>query len=734
MGKFAEADHPIRETNFPIQNVTTTPSPLHPLTPRVRDLLASMTIAEKAGQMNQARIGDDGIEELIAAGGVGSLICASTAFAGNEEQDRPSSQWLNDLQRIAVERSRLGIPFTAGRDVIHGHRAVGPIPLGQAAAWSPELVRRMARAMAREAVADGIRWTFTPMVDIGRDPRWGRVAEGFGEDPWLASRLTEAAVRGIQEDDGDGTAMAACAKHFVGYGAAEGGRDYHVSEISEYALWNVYLPTFIAAIRAGVASMMSAFQSFGGMPAAGNRRLLTEILREKLGFDGVVVTDWNAVGELVAHRVAETREAATALAANAGADMDMVTGAFVEFLPKLVESGFVPEARLDEAVGRILAVKERFGLFDDPYPDEAAAARDHLRVDHVETALEIARKSVVLLENNHNVLPLRKTGVRYLVGGPLANAARAMLGTWCLDGRTEDVVTPLTAFREKLADPRNAMTSELVDELLPHARFCEAVVLFLGESDARSGEANSLATLELPAGQSALVDSLRSVGIPIVAVVFAGRPLDLSALSGVDAVVYCWHPGISGGRCVADVLFGDENPSGKLPITLPRSVGHVPQYYAQLSTGRPTDITDRYSDRRYRDNLDDPRYPFGFGRSYTTFELRNVIVTPETIPVGGTATVRVAVRNTGTLVGETVVQCYVRDEFSAHTRPVRELRGFERISLQPGEAREVTFELGAEELGYFSPTGKWLVEPGEFTVWCGEDSTATLSASLTVTA
>ncbi len=714
--------------------MTSTDSLQTPTSARVEDLLRSMSSGEKAGQMNQAMVGDDGIEDLIAAGSVGSLICASSAFAGNDQQGQMASSQLNAFQRIAVERSRQGIPLIMGRDVIHGHRAVGPIPLGQAATWSPELVRRMARTMAREAVADGIRWTFAPMVDIGRDARWGRVAEGFGEDPWLASRLTEAAVRGIQEDDGEGTAMAACAKHFIGYGAAEGGRDYHVSEISDHAMWNVYVPTFAAAIRAGVMTMMSAFQSFNGLPVAGNRHLLTEILREKLGFTGFVVTDWNAVGELIEHRVVENREAAVALAANAGADMDMVTGGFVECLPRLVEAGVVPTARLDEAVRRILAVKERLGLFEHPYTDEVAVDRVHLRADHVETALEIARKSVVLLENKNNILPLKKSGTRYLIGGPLANARRPLLGTWCLDGRAEDVVTPLDACREKLADPAEVLTSTLSDELLPNARFCDVAILFLGESDTRSGEANSLVTLELPPGQAALVDAVRAVGIPVVAVVFAGRPLDLGALSGVDAIVYCWHPGISGGRCVADVLFGDENPSGKLPVTLPRSVGHVPQYYAQLSTGRPTDIADRRSDRRYRDNLDDPRYPFGFGLSYTKFEFGETTANPQVIGADGTTRVRVEVRNTDDRSGETVVQCYVRDKFSTYARPVRELRGFQRIALAPGEAGEVTFELGPEELGSFSPSGEWLVEPGEFTVWCGGDAKATSATRVTVSA
>jgi beta-glucosidase len=689
-------------------------------------LLCAMTLAEKVGQTNQVRLDEEHLEALIAAGKVGSIICANSAFAGNVRQNPLQADEVNGLQRLAVEKSRLGIPLLVARDVIHGYRTVGPIPLGQAATWSPSLVRKMARVSAREAVADGIRWTFAPMVDIGRDARWGRVAEGFGEDPWLAARLGEAAVCGFQDAEGEGSAMAACAKHFAGYGAAEGGRDYHVAEISDYALWNVYLPTFIAAIRAGVLTIMSAFQSWNGLPAAANRELLAGILRDKLGFDGCVVTDWNAVGELVAHRIAETREHAAMLSMRAGVDMDMTAGAFDEWLPRLVETGVIPQARLDEAVARILAVKEHLGLFERPYADESASARLHLHPDHIATALEIAQKSVVLLENRQAILPLRKEGASYLLGGPLAAATKPLLGTWCLDGRPEDVVSPEAAIRAKLPASSRVSLASLKDDLLAQARRHDVAILFLGESDSRSGEANSIATLELPPGQAHCFASLKETGIPIIVVVFAGRPLDLRGLGGADAILYGWHPGISGGRCIADVIFGDVNPSGKLPITLPRSVGHLPQYYNYLSTGRPTDIDDRCSNRRYRDSLDGPLYPFGYGLSYTEFAFSHLAAQQDSIRLGETAQFSVEVRNTGERTGDVVVQWYVRDEFSAFARPLRELRGFERCTLAPGEMVQVFLELGSEELGYFSPRGEWLIEPGIFTIFCGEDSTTDL--------
>jgi beta-glucosidase len=688
---------------------------------RIDALLAQMTLEEKVGQMNQASNSSEVNLDDIRKGNVGSMICATSAYAGNDRQERLVAGHLNSLQRVAVEKTRLGIPLLFARDVIHGHRTVFPIPLGQAATWSPESVEAAAAIAANEARADGIHWTFTPMMDIARDPRWGRIAEGFGEDPWLASRLVEAAVAGYQGDDLSAPdRMMACAKHFVGYGAAEGGRDYNTAEISESTLRNVYLPPFHAAAQAGVGSFMSAFNEIGAEPVTASHRILTEILKDEWSSDAVVVSDWNAVAELIEHGVAADAAEAARLATIAGVDIDMTSWSYVKHLADEVRAGRVDEAVIDAAVRRVLRAKFRLGLFERPYTDETRAARVHLHADHLARARQVATEGMVLLKND-GVLPLAKDGVTYGVFGPLATVTDTLFGTWTLDGLAEDVTPILDSIRAVAAQP--VLHATLPDDAVSLARYADVVIAILGESAGRSGEDNCVTTLELPAGQLELLRGLRKIGKPIVAVVIAGRPLELGpVLELVDGLVWSFHPGIAGGAALADVLFGDAEPSGKLPVTFPRTVGQVPIHYNHKRTGRPLPVGSKRT--RYIDNVDTPQFPFGFGLHYTTFEYGDLTIDG--------LSVSVTVTNTGERSGEEIVQLYIRDDVSSQTRPVKELKGFRRVAVLPGESQVVTFDLTTEDLAYYLPGKGWVTEPGTFTVWVGPDSQSGLVGSLTV--
>lgn len=690
---------------------------------RIEELISQMTLEEKAGQLNQEPSTVDVPLEMVEKGLVGSMICANSAYAGTDRQTRVRAAALNELQRVAVERSRLGIPLLFARDVIHGHRTVGPIPLGQAASFWPEGVRRLAEVAAREARADGIHWTFTPMLDIARDPRWGRIAEGFGEDPVLASAMAEAVVRGFQ-DSGMHTlrGMAACAKHYVGYGTAEGGRDYNTGEITPTTLENVYLPPFRAAAKAGVATFMAAFLEFDGKPVTANGELLNGILRRRWGWDGVIVSDWNAVAELVNHRVAEDLAHAAQLALLAGVDVDMAGGAYWRHLPDLVRSGKVPQQALDDAVRRVLRLKADCGLFDDPYTPEDAAIVE-IPDENRHAARELARRAIVLLQNKGGLLPL-KPGLRIGLVGPLANPAvkETFFGTWTLDGEEQDMTDLLSALRSHHG-PREVWHAVLPDEAVAQARLCDVVVAVVGEWRHRSGEDNCTSTLDLPPGQTELLQYLGKIGTPLVAVVVAGRsPVLEPVLDAADAVLFAFHPGLESGPAIAEVLMGDAEPGGRLPVTFPRFLGQVPIYYNHKSTGRPVP-NFRY---RYVDRPDSPQFPFGFGLSYTSFEYRDLEVAANTDGLRA----RVTVANLGDRAGEEVVQLYIRDDVASISRPVKELKAFQRVEVPAGGEVRVELTVPRNDLGFLDSEGRLHLEPGTFTVWVGPNAADGLEAQI----
>lgn len=705
-------------------------NPAQPVARRVEDLLSRMTPVEKVGQLNQLFVMPDNREqmaELIRAGGLGSRILATSQLAGSDEQNAAAIDDLNDLQRIAVEETRLGIPLIHGRDIIHGHRTVFPIPLALAATFDPALVEEAFAVAACEAASAGVHWAFAPMLDIARDPRWGRVIEGFGEDPFLAAAMAVAAVRGLQGDDLSAPdRVLACAKHYVGYGAAEGGRDYNTVEISDVTLRNVYLAPFYAAVVAGVGSVMSAFHDLNGVPATGSSYLLTEILKHEMAFQGVVISDWASVAELVNHRVAADRREAARMALMAGVDMDMVDGCYQEHLVDLLASGDIDARRLDDAVRRVLMAKFQLGLFERPYTDPDLGAQVQFAARHQALARTAAARAAVLLENR-GMLPLPKDTRRIAVIGPLAQERRALLGSWVLDGVVDETQTLVEAIMAVCPSAEILTASAtLADEMLMRAAVADVVVLAVGESDARNGEYNSVAELRLPAGQDELIAAVLGLEKPCVLIVFSGRPVVLSPVARhADAILWAWHPGSLGAAGIADILFGDAEPGGRLPLTFPRSTGQTPIYYNHHSTGRP-------AMSRYHDMPVTPLYPFGFGLGYTTFAFSDIAVSAETMTSDEQIVVSALVTNVGTRMGEAVAQCYVRDEVASITRPVRELKGFARIKLAPGESQRVVFTLGAAELGFYGQDACWHVEPGMFTVWIGADSTANLEARFAV--
>ncbi|MHB8113916.1 MAG: glycoside hydrolase family 3 N-terminal domain-containing protein [Bellilinea sp.] len=705
-----------------------------PVAERVADLLTRMTIDEKIFQLFQTFITDENREEVkqqIRATGLGSRILAASNLAGNMMLRMAELDDLNEIQRIAVEESRLGIPILHGRDVIHGHRTVFPIPLAMAATFDPAAMEEAFRIAAQEARAAGVHWSFAPMMDIARDPRWGRIIEGFGEDPYLGARMAEAAVYGFQGDHNEdgywpSDRILACAKHYVGYGAAEGGRDYNTAEISDHTLRNIYLPPFKAAVKAGVGSVMSAFHDLNGESASGSRYLLTDILRGEFGFDGFVVSDWGSVDDLIHHRVAADERDAARIAFDAGVDMEMVSLCYIHHLAELIQAGEISHQQLDDACGRVLAAKFSLGLFENPYVERPNPVNLQMPAENLQASRRTAARGMVLLENN-GLLPLSKETRRIAVIGPYADQRRAMLGSWVNDGLTDETATLVEAMCA--ACPQAEILTApigLYDEMLMAAAGADVVILAVGESNARNGENNHVAVLHLPAGQDELVRAVGKIGKPTVLVVFSGRPLVLTDLVGsVDAVLWAWHPGSAGAYAAADVLFGDINPGGKLPVSFPRAGGQIPVHYNANSTGK--------GGSDYLDLPGKPLYPFGFGLSYTTFEISDLRLSQDQFKAGETVNVSVQVQNSGQRAGDEIVQCYIQDCVSHLTRPVRELKGFRRVTLQPGESRRVEFALGPDELSYYGPSGKWLLEPGVFKVWLGNDSRAALEGSFTVT-
>ena len=690
---------------------------------RINTLLAQMTLEEKVGQTNQVMRLDESDKDSVRKGGVGSSIFASSAWAGKDLPDEAKAEFSNEYQRVALSESRLGIPLLLGRDVIHGHRTVFPIPLAQAAAWDPDLVEQAASIAAKEATADGIKWFFTPMLDIARDPRWGRVAEGFGEDPYLASLNAAASVRGYQGDDmAQPDKAVACAKHYAGYGLSEGGRDYDRVEVSMRSMRDVYLPPFKAAVDAGVATVMSGFHDFNGIPVAANRQLLDEILKQEWGFDGFVISDWNAVMELLEHGIAEDGARAAELAMNAGVDMDMVSLAYSSHMANLVRGGRVPERVLDEAVRRILRVKILAGLFENPYTDPKRAASVMLLPEHRALARKLAEQCIVLLKNKDGLLPFNSDIRRISVFGPLAHGQSELFGSWTLDGRGEDAVSIADAIKQ--AAPSGVHVDLLgtyTDHGIYRWRAGDVTVIVAGEHPSRSGEASSVSSLELPAGQREMIAAARDAGQRVVLVVLAGRPLAITReVEMCDAVLYAWQPGVEGGHAVASLLFGTESPSGRLPITLPRTTGQVPIYYSRKNSGRPEH--PRHTSTGYIDLPITPLFPFGYGLGYTTFRYTNLSVATPHFGLDGLGTFSVEVTNTGTRPGVETVQFYVRDLVGAVTRPVKELKGFQRVALQPGETRRVAFTLPAESLAFAGPDDRMMVEPGRYHVWIGPNS------------
>ena len=724
----------------PASTVGTTPD----VERRVDQLLAKMTLSEKIGQMNQISAGGDpaNYAEAVRGGQIGSIL---------NEVDPVR---LNEFQRIAVEESRLGIPLLVGRDVIHGFHTVFPIPLGIAATFDPALAEEGARIAALEATAQGIRWTFSPMLDIARDPRWGRMAEGSGEDTWLDARMGEALVRGYQGTQWDTTAMAACVKHFVGYGAAEGGRDYNSTFLSERQLRNVYLPPFEAGIKAGALTLMTSFNDNDGVPSTANRFILKDILRDEWGFDGLVVTDWNSMGEMISHGYGADRKEVAQEAIEAGVDMDMMTYGYISHLEEMVRAGVVKESAIDAAVRNILRVKVLLGLFEHPYVDAAAAAAVQYAPAHLDAARRTAEESAVLLKND-GVLPLDPARVRtILVTGPMADAPHDQLGTWAFDGQKEHTVTPLAALRERFPGrvtyvpglTYSRQKRDRFDEVVAAARKADVVLVFLGEEAILSGEAHSLADLNLKGSQSEQLAALKSAGKPVVATVMAGRPLTIERdLPNCGALLYAFHPGTMGGPALANLIFGDVAPSGKTPVTFLRTVGQVPMYYSHNMTGRPyrgetllDDIeaeagqTSLGNTSYYLDYGAYPLFPFGYGLSYTSFAYSDLALDNASYAQDGVIRASCTLTNTGAREGTEVVQVYVRDLVGSLTRPVKELKHFERVTLQAGESRRLEMEIPVSDLAFWGLDGTKKVEPGDFQLWIAGDSNSGEALSFSV--
>lgn len=728
-------------------------------------LLAKMTLEEKIGQLNQLffitqLMKPEMLEPEIRAGRVGSLLFVTDPAL------------VNRFQKVAIEQSRLKIPLLFGFDVIHGFRTVFPVPLAMASSWDPAVVERAQSIAAREARAVGVRWTFAPMVDIARDPRWGRIVEGAGEDPYLGAQMAAAQVRGFQGSDPSAPGrLLACVKHFAGYGAADGGRDYDSSYLSDSELYNVYLPPFKAAVDAGVGSVMSAYMNLNDVPATANAFLLTEVLRKDWGFKGFVVSDAESVGDLVTHGFAADKADAAIRALTAGVDMEMsfpgsaVGSTYANSLAQHVNEGRLTTAQIDDATRRILEVKFRLGLFDNPFVDESAAAAHHNNPEHRQFARVAAQRSAVLLRNENNFLPLPKGDPKVssiAVIGPLADSKRDMRGPWTLADDMKTAVSVVEGIRAKVgpkvkvdyaqgvdigraypsifaifSSPRPAPWSEEqkraeFENALALARSSDLVVLVLGEHEEMSGEAATHSTIDLPGRQRELLEAVSALGKPTVLVLINGRPVDISwAVNRVPAILEAWHPGSEGGNAIADLLYGDATPGGKLPVTWPRSSGQIPIYYAHNLTQKPETAKDFTS--RYWDIPSTPLYPFGYGLSYTAFAYSNLRLNKATAKAGESVEVSVDVENVGRKAGDEVAQLYVHQRSGSASRPVRELKGFERITLAPGEKRTVRFTLGKAELTYWSSAVKsWVLEPATFDVWAGGDSTATLTTQFRV--
>ena len=729
---------------------------------KAEELLKKMTVDEKVGQLNQSSgvtmpfLGSQKPDDLISQGKVGSVLWLIDV------------KEINRLQHIAVEKTRLHIPILFAFDVIHGYRTVFPVPLAMASSWDPSVEEAAQHLAGQDARAAGIDWTFTPMVDIARDARWGRIVEGAGEDPYLGAAMARAQVKGFQGDALGPDSVLACVKHFAGYGAADGGRDYDSSYIPEELLRNVYLVPFHAAEQAGAGSFMSAYMDLNDVPATGNKWLLTDVLRNEWGFKGFVVSDAFAVGSLTTHGFASNGEDAAYKAATAGVNMDMASQTYTRSLAKLVSTSKVNDAQLDALVLPILETKYELGLFEHPYVDESKVEATLTRPEGLALERKIAGRSMVLLKNDNKTLPLAKSVKRIAVIGLLANSTRDIEGGWTVEGLfgapgKSHPVTVLAGIKNKLgpdvqvtyvagppmarlypslfdmisgARPPAPPTAEEVTDWLAKTKAAAAdadeVIAVLGELSSMSSESASRATLDLPGIQQQMLETAVATGKPVVLVLENGRPLDIRwAAEHAPAILEAWYPGTEGGNAVADVLFGDVNPGGKLPVSWPRSAGQEPLYYNHNLTHQPEDqpgFTSRYWDLNSK-----PLYPFGYGLSYTSFKFDHLRLSRKNVKAGEATEVEVEVTNTGAAAGDAVAQVYIHQRAGSASRPVRQLKGFKRVALQPGETQTLKFSLGKDELEFWSPQTKiWAVEPGTFDVWAGEDSTASLHAELVV--
>lgn len=700
-------------------------------------VLALMTIDEKIGQLNQ--YSGDGevtgpvslkpdLQQSIRDGNVGSMLNINGAG------------YTRKIQKIAVEGSRLKIPLIFGYDVIHGYKTIFPVPLGEAASWDTEAAERAARVAATEAASAGQHWTFAPMVDIARDPRWGRIMEGAGEDPYLGSRMAEARVKGFQGKDlADPTTILACAKHFAAYGAAQAGRDYFTTDVSDNQLREVYLPPFKAALDAGVATFMTAFNDLNGIPATGNKHLVRDILKTEWAYKGMVVSDWGSISEMITHGIAGNNYEAGDLAFNAGVDMDMEGKVYLPEMKNLLKDGKITVAQINESVGRVLRLKFMLGLFDDPYRycDTLREKQTLLKPEFLAEARDAARKSFVLLKNDKQVLPLSAAVKTFALIGPASDAADDMIGNWSGRGEGKNVITLKKELEVRLGAARvlyakgagyNDSDRSGFAAALAAARRADVIIAACGEAGMMSGESMSRADISIPGLQEELILELAKLGKPMVLVLFTGRPLILTKVSQtVPAILNVWVPGTMAGPAICDVLFGEYNPSGKLPVTFPYALGQVPIFYNHKNSGRPGSQFEKYKSR-YLDVPNDPLYPFGFGLSYTQFAYNNLVLSESIVTGDKPLEIRVDVKNTGQVAGTETVQLYLRDLVGSVTRPVKELKGFKKVLLKAGEVQTISFSLTKEDLSFINRDGKWGSEPGKFKVFVGTNSQNTIEA------
>jgi len=710
----------------------------------IQNVIDQMTLDEKIGQMFQAHDGyfssEKDLKDAVREGKVGSFLNIQGA------------KRVAEIQRIALEESKQGIPLLFGRDVIHGYRTIFPIPLGMASSWDTAMVKKAMRISAAEAASMGINWTFAPMIDITWDPRWGRIAETTGESPFLTSQFAKAMVQGFQGNLKDESSIAACAKHFVGYGMTEAGRDYNTTYIPEPLLRNVHLKPFKAAKEAGALTFMSAFNDLNGVPTSGNKFTLKTILRDEWNFEGMVVSDWASIEEMIPHGFAADKKHAAEIAVKAGVDMEMATTAYIENLKTLIEEDKISEELINHRVENILRVKFKLGLFDKPIENSTLSTDTILAKPHIEHARKLARNSMVLLKNENHKLPLSKDIKSVAVIGPMADAPHDQMGTWVFDGNSDISVTPKTAFQQILGNRMNYASgleysrdksTAGFNDAINAARKSEVILFFAGEESILSGEANSRGIIDLPGIQTELLHELKQIGKPIILIVMAGRPLAIEEeLKMADAVLYAWHPGTMAGPALMDLIFGDYSPTAKLPVTFVKGAGQIPFYHYRKNTGRPANKADFTSiddiprntkqlslgfKSMHLDYGIEPLFPFGYGLTYSEFQYHNLELSESRLSTDESFSVSVDIKNIGNFETEEIVQLYIRDRVGSLTRPIKELKGFRKIHLKPGDAKTVKFKISPEDLEFYN--GKeFVTEPGEFDVWIGPNSTEGLHA------